>query len=322
MQDYISIIEKAIKENPISGSPAQLYDPVNYIMQLGGKRVRPVLALIGYEMFAGKIDEKAINLALAIEVFHNFTLMHDDIMDNAPVRRGKQTVHLKWNSSTALLAGDNMLIKAYGLLAKNDTSVLKPLLEIFNRTASEVCEGQQLDMDFELLSSVSEDEYIEMITLKTAVLLGCSLSMGAIAAGANEEQIKHLFEYGKDMGIAFQLMDDYLDAYGDHQKVGKQKGGDIISNKKTYLYIKALEKADGEVKERLNFLFGNSTMNSDDKIKEVLSIFSFLEIEKEIKDKIRSYEVKASDHLQFSGFENVNLEFLIQLSQSLKGREF
>ena len=214
--------------------PATLYDPCNYFLTIGGKRIRPILCLMGNELF-NEIDKDAYHLATAIELFHNFTLIHDDIMDAAALRRGMETIHTKYNNSTAILAGDVMMIKSYEYINKMNGPYLQKILRIFNTTAKEVCEGQQLDMDFEQKEWVSLDQYIHMITLKTSVLLAASLEMGAIIGGASEGNCKHLYEFGKNLGIAFQIQDDYLDAFGDPEKFGKEVGGDIRQNKKTFL---------------------------------------------------------------------------------------
>ncbi|MBC7851409.1 MAG: polyprenyl synthetase family protein, partial [Chitinophagaceae bacterium] len=219
--------------------PASLYEPNRYFLGLGGKRVRPVICLMGNELF-DTINEDAWKVANAIELFHNFTLIHDDIMDKAPLRRGKPTVHEKFGASTALLAGDVMMVAAYESLAKLDRLYIHQVLHLFNRTAREVCEGQQLDMDFEKMESVSLDQYLRMIELKTSVLLAASLRLGAILGGAGEGNQKHLYEFGRNLGIAFQIQDDYLDAFGDPAKFGKQVGGDIVANKKTFLLLHAL----------------------------------------------------------------------------------
>src|SRR6056297_3754737 len=215
-----------------------LYHPVKYILSLGGKRIRPILVVLSSRAFQGD-DKVAFHGALAIEIFHNFSLVHDDIMDEAPLRRGNQTVHSKWNDNAAILSGDAMLIEAYKQIALTGKNCLADVLEVFNATSIEVCEGQQLDMDFEASNSVTVDQYLEMIRLKTAVLIGCALEIGAILAGADDADARSLYEFGKLAGLGFQLQDDYLDAFGDPERFGKQVGGDIISNKKTFLSIRA-----------------------------------------------------------------------------------
>ena len=240
-QDLGLLFEKRFTASlPFAVTPPTLYDPCRYILQNGGKRIRPVLCLMASELF-GEISEDAWHGAFGIELFHNFTLIHDDIMDKAPLRRGKPTVHEKYGESTALLSGDVMLVMAYDYLGRIDAAHLKPVLDLFNKTAREVCEGQQLDMDFEKEAMVGLDRYIQMIELKTSVLLAASLQMGAILGGASEGNQHKLYEFGRNLGIAFQVQDDYLDAFGDPAKFGKQVGGDILSDKKTFLMIKALE---------------------------------------------------------------------------------
>ena len=275
-------------------TPSTLYDPAEYFIGLGGKRIRPVMCLMGNELF-DDIHAEAYPLAAAVELFHNFTLIHDDIMDKAPLRRGKPTVHSKYGEPTALLGGDVMLVVAYDYLNKIDNLHLKKIIHLFNQTAKEVCEGQQLDMDFEKIPTVSLDEYIHMITLKTSVLLAASLRMGAIMGGAGEGNQILLYEFGKKLGIAFQVQDDYLDAFGDPEKFGKQVGGDILSNKKTFLLIKALEAADANQRAELEALLGS---NPPDKVQRVLTLFRQCGVDewaRELKDK---YSAAAFQHLE------------------------
>jgi geranylgeranyl diphosphate synthase type II len=250
---YSTLLENEINQLDFPKTPSNLYDPLRYFMQLGGKRMRPMLTLLGAELF-GLQKEAVINAALSVEVFHNFTLIHDDIMDEAPLRRAKETVHTKWNQNIAILSGDVLFVKAYQLLAKQDPKHLAELLHVFNRTAQEVCEGQQMDMDFESRSDVRIEEYVEMIRLKTSVLLGCALELGAIVAEANADDRQHLYDFGQHLGIAFQIQDDILDLYADPEKFGKQVGGDVISNKKTLLNLKAKELANSAQRELLSQL--------------------------------------------------------------------
>lgn len=249
--------------------PASLYDPCNYFLTIGGKRIRPILCLMGNELF-NEIHGDAYQLATAVELFHNFTLIHDDIMDAAALRRGMETVHTKYNNNTAILAGDVMMIKSYEYINKMNGPYLQKILRIFNTTAKEVCEGQQLDMDFEQKDMVSLDQYIQMITLKTSVLLAASLEMGAIIGGASEGNCRHLYEFGKNLGIAFQIQDDYLDAFGDPEKFGKEVGGDIRQNKKTFLLLHTLEVAPEEQRLQLIQLMKDQSAGKVDK---VLSIY-------------------------------------------------
>lgn len=249
--------------------PATLYDPLEEFLQNTGKRIRPVLCLMGNELF-GEIQQDAFHAAAAVELFHNFTLIHDDIMDKAPLRRGKPTVHAVHGEPTALLGGDVMLVVAYDYLNRLSSDYLGRAIQLFNKTAKEVCEGQQLDMDFEKKSTVTLDEYLQMISLKTSVLLASSLQLGALIGGAGESNQQHIYEFGLNLGIAFQIQDDYLDAFGDPEKFGKQVGGDIQSNKKTFLMIHALETAESDDLKTLNQLMKD---NPTDKVQQVLTIF-------------------------------------------------
>jgi geranylgeranyl diphosphate synthase type II len=264
-----ALFDKQFNRRHFPPHPQNLYDASQYILEIGGKRVRPVAVLMGNELF-NDIDPDAYHVANAIELFHNFSLIHDDIMDKAPLRRGVPTVHTHYGESTALLAGDVMLVAAYEYLNKISINHLNSILTIFNKTAREVCEGQQLDMDFENRERVSLDEYVNMITLKTSVLLAASLQMGAIMGGAGIGNREHLFEFGKNLGIAFQVQDDYLDCFGDAEKFGKQIGGDILSNKKTFLMIHTMEVANDVQQKELKILLDT---DPDDKVAKVLQLF-------------------------------------------------
>lgn len=289
-----SALDREIEEHAYGQAPVELYEPIRYLMNLQGKRLRPLLTLLSAQLFTDRW-EIALKPAHAVEVFHNFTLMHDDIMDNAPLRRGSPTVHSKWNTNTAILSGDVMLVQAYELFLHAPESVLKPVLKRFNRTAAEVCEGQQLDMNFETRSEVSIAEYIEMIRLKTSVLLGYALELGALMAGAEERAVKTLYHAGVNMGLGFQLKDDLLDVYGDPNRFGKQVGGDILANKKTFLYLKALELADDETRQELINLFSLPTQDSDVKIKKVTTIYNLLNVKSITEGLIKSYFDSAVD---------------------------
>ncbi|XOV92768.1 MAG: polyprenyl synthetase family protein [Bacteroidota bacterium] len=281
-------IESGISQLHFGDQPKELYEPISYILSLGGKRLRPLLVLLGYRLF--KEDTQSIvRSALAVEVFHNFTLMHDDIMDEAPLRRGQPTVHEKWDNTVAILSGDTMLVKAYDLLLDLDDNLLAEGIRIFNKTAVEVCEGQQIDMNFEKASTVTEGEYIEMIRLKTAVLLGFSLQFGALMAQASSKHQESLYRIGELMGIGFQLMDDLLDVYGDQKKFGKQVGGDIVSNKKTFLLIKALELANENQKELLDDWLTRVSFEPEEKVIAVRDIYDQLNIKAITEEKINSY---------------------------------
>ena len=250
VEHYLALIEKEISKQKFGNEPDSLYEPIRYIMNIGGKRLRPLLTLLSYSLY--KEDaEKIVSYAVGVEAFHNFTLMHDDIMDNATLRRGKATVHEKWNTNTAILSGDVMLVSVYDLFLGIEDSMLKQVLKTFNRCAAQVCEGQQWDMEFETREDVTQDEYIEMTRRKTAVLLGFSLELGAILAGAPQEDQRLLRNFGINAGIGFQLKDDWLDVFADKDKLGKQIGGDIVANKKTFLLLKALELAEGNQKIKL-----------------------------------------------------------------------
>ena len=279
-------IEKEIEKLNWEIEPKNLYAPIEYTLALGGKRIRPICLLLANHIFSND-HSNAISLALSIEVFHNFTLLHDDIMDKADMRRGKPTVHIKWNENTSILSGDGMLIKAYQLLAEYKGDNFRKILDIFSQTAIEVCEGQQYDMEFENRNDVKEEEYIEMIRLKTAVLLAASLKIGALSGGANETEAQALYDFGINIGIAFQLKDDLLDVYGDEATFGKNIGGDICCNKKTYLLINALNKAEGEQKESLKNWIEKDEFNRTEKIKAVTSIYNQLKLkEKTVKTQL------------------------------------
>jgi len=292
IRDYQQSFLAHLKAFTGDKQPKNLYQPIDYILHLGGKRLRPVLTLMAAHIFQERYDE-ALNAALCVEVFHNFTLVHDDIMDAAPVRRGQITVHKKWDVNTAILSGDAMLILAYKLLENYDDSTFGALNKIFTKTALEVCEGQQHDIDFETRVSVTEDEYLKMIEYKTAVLVGAALKMGAIVANASKADQNAIYDFGRLLGIAFQLQDDYLDAFGDPKSFGKQVGGDIIENKKTYLYIKALEFADQEHQLKLLGWFKKQPDDPTQKIEAVKQIFENSGAKKAIITAVEDYTNKA-----------------------------
>ncbi|MCF2499409.1 polyprenyl synthetase family protein [Dyadobacter sp. CY357] len=300
--------------------PAELYEPIRYIMSLGGKRFRPLLTLLAASIYSDQWDN-AVKPAMAVEVFHNFTLMHDDIMDQAPLRRGKPTVHEKWNANTAILSGDVMLIKAYDLLLDIPAEKLRRVLERFNKTAAEVCEGQQLDMNFETRWDVTEEEYLGMIRLKTSVLLGFALELGGIIGGADEESIQLLYSAGENMGIGFQLKDDLLDVYGDPDKFGKQVGGDIISNKKTFLLIEALSKADQESKAELDKWIGLADFDKQEKVAGITAIYEKLGIRAFTEQKIQEYFTKGLSSLHALKIDEARKQPLLQFAEQLVERE-
>ena len=296
--------------------PQTLYDAAQYILAIGGKRVRPVCVLMGNELFAD-INQDAWQVAAAIELFHNFSLIHDDIMDKAPLRRGMQTVHAKYGDATALLAGDVMFAQAYDYLTRIDLSYVQKIIKLFNQTSKEVCEGQQIDMDFEQMQNVGMEQYIQMITLKTSVLLAASLEMGAIIGGASENNCKQLYEFGKKIGIAFQIQDDYLDAFGDAALFGKEPGGDIKQNKKTFLLIHALEVANAKQKAELHEL-----MKSDaaDKVEKVLAIFKACKVDAWAEELKAKYMNEAFAHLENIAVVEKRKQPIIELAHYLMNR--
>lgn len=310
------IIENAIPKIAYPAQPANLYEPIKYIMNLGGKRIRPVMVLMATELFTDEVV-KALDVALAIETFHNFTLVHDDIMDNAPLRRGKQTVHEKWGVNNAILSGDVMMVESNKHLSKVDITVLKPVLDTFNHTAQGVCEGQQLDMEFETRDDVSIEEYIEMIRLKTAVLLGGAMKLGAIVGGANERNAELLYEFGENLGVAFQLQDDILDVYGDPEKFGKQVGGDIISNKKTFLHLTAKQLIK---QDETSILLGDDE-NAEQKVAAVTALYDSYGIKELSSAKMEQYLAKAYQALDDLAVEETRKSNLRELTKQIMERE-
>ena len=299
--------------------PKNLYEPIAYILNLGGKRLRPVLTLMTADCFDGDTHQ-ALDAALAVEVFHNFSLIHDDIMDAAPLRRGHQTVHEKWDLNTGILSGDAMLIMAYQLFENYQPEVFQKLAKLFSQTALEVCEGQQYDIDFETRSEVSIPEYLKMIEYKTAVLVGAAMKMGAIIANASTEDQNRCYEFGKNLGIAFQLQDDYLDAFGNPETFGKQVGGDIIENKKTYLYLKALEFSSEEDQLQLKQLFSTDGNDSKDKIQIVKELFIASGSSEATKKAIEHYTLKAFSVLELLTISEDKKELLKTFGTSLMDR--
>lgn len=307
---------KAFEAAHFPNTPASLYEPGEYFLSIGGKRIRPVLCLLGNELF-NELHSDAFELAHAVELFHNFTLVHDDMMDEAIVRRGKPTVHTKYDNSTALLVGDVMLIRAYEYLQKIQPVHLPQVLKLFNQTAKEVCEGQQLDMDYAKMDTVHMDDYIHMITLKTSVLLAASLEMGAIVGGAGEGNRQHLYEFGKNIGIAFQIQDDYLDAFGDAAIFGKEPGGDIKQNKKTFLLLHTLSVANTAQKAELENLMQS---NSADKVEKVLQIFKACGVEQWAENLKATYLQKAFEHLEAIAVVSSRKQPLVELANYLMNR--
>lgn len=290
-------IEAEIKKQAFGRQPKSLYEPIRYIMALGGKRLRPLLTVLSYSLYK-KDTDSIIKYATAVEAFHNFTLLHDDIMDKAPLRRGKPTVHEKWNVNTAILSGDVMLVKVYDMFLDLEEAKLKEVLRIFNQCAAEVCEGQQWDMEFESKSKVTEAQYIEMIRLKTAVLLGFALELGALLAGASADDRNSLREFGTNIGIGFQLKDDLLDVYADQKKFGKQVGGDIIANKKTFLLIKAIEKSRGKDKAELLRWLAAKKFDKRKKVKAITEIYDCNNIAQLTEQRINDYFDKGFESLE------------------------
>ncbi len=299
--------------------PKNLYEPIDYILHLGGKRLRPVLTLMACEVFGGR-PEDALDAALAIEMFHNFSLVHDDIMDAAPLRRGKTTVHEKWDVNTGILSGDAMLIKAYQFFEEYPPEVFKRLVALFSQTAMEVCEGQQYDVDFETRNDVTIPEYLKMIEFKTAVLVGAAMKMGAIVASASAENAELIYGFGRDLGIAFQLQDDYLDAFGDPKTFGKQVGGDIIENKKTFLYLKAMEFASTSQQEELLRLFAAETKEISKKVETVKNIFMDSGAVESTRAAIREYTDKAFLSLEKISVSESSKKLLKQFGEQLMHR--
>jgi geranylgeranyl diphosphate synthase, type II len=311
------LFEERFKVRHFPDEPKSLYDSAQYILTLGGKRIRPALCLMGNEL-VNDINPDTYNVAIAIELFHNFSLIHDDIMDKAPLRRGMATVHTKYGEASALLAGDAMLVTAYEYLNKINISYLHKVLHLFNKTSKEVCEGQQIDMDFEKIEKVSFQDYVKMIELKTSVLLGASLQLGAILGGAGEGNQHHLYEFGKNLGIAFQVQDDYLDAFGDPEKFGKQVGGDILANKKTFLLIHALEVATPTQLKELKTIITNG---DEDKINKVLAIYRSCNVGQWANELKEKYFNKAIHHLEETPVLSKRKKPLKELAEYLMNRE-
>lgn len=303
----------------IEKQPQSLYEPVNYILNLGGNRLRPILTLMTAEIF-GCAHTKALNAALSVEVFHNFSLIHDDIMDDAPLRRGKDTVHEKWDVNTGILSGDSMLIMAYQLFENYEATTFQALAKLFSKTALEVCEGQQYDMDFETRDDVTIDEYLKMIEYKTAVLVGAAMKMGAIVANASESDQTKIYEFGKNLGIGFQLQDDYLDAFGDPKTFGKQVGGDIIENKKTFLYLKALEFSNDEDRLQLEHLFGIDPSDATEKIETTKQLFISSGAAETTQQEIKNYTNKAFSVLETLSISEEKKDVLKQFGKELMNR--
>jgi geranylgeranyl diphosphate synthase type II len=320
INQYQKFIADYLESQYETKEPRNLYEPIHYILGLGGKRMRPVLTLMSAEVFDADY-KKALPAALAVEVFHNFSLIHDDIMDDAPLRRGNVTVHEKWDINTGILSGDAMLILAYQYFEKYEPAIFRELAKLFSKTALEVCEGQQWDVDFETRTDVSIPEYLKMIQYKTAVLVAAAMKMGAIIAETSEDNANLIYDFGLNLGLAFQLQDDYLDAFGNPETFGKQVGGDIIENKKTYLYLKALEFASNDQAKKLVELFSIHPQDSSDKIEAVKEIFVASGAAQETKNAIQDFTFKAFDTLKDISIDNDKKEMLRAFGENLMGRK-
>ncbi|MFM2368210.1 MAG: hypothetical protein RL619_510 [Bacteroidota bacterium] len=317
---YQEFISEYLQSQYETKEPKNLYEPIHYILDLGGKRIRPVLTLMSAEVFDADY-KKALPAALAVEVFHNFSLVHDDIMDDAPLRRGEQTVHEKWNINTGILSGDAMLILAYQYFEKYQPKIFRKLAKLFSKTALEVCEGQQWDVDFEVRNDVTIPEYLKMIEYKTAVLVAAAMKMGAIIAETSKENANLIYDFGLNLGLAFQLQDDYLDAFGDPETFGKQVGGDIIENKKTYLYLKAVAFSEKEQQEQLMHLFSVQPEDSSDKINAVKEIFNNSGASKATQDAIQDFTFKAFQTLDKMNINADKKAMLRAFGENLMGRK-
>lgn len=314
------IVKRELASLVFKREPSELYDPVEYILSIGGKRIRPAMVLMACSLFSDQFSQAA-RCAIAIEVFHNFTLLHDDIMDNSTLRRNKATVHEKWNRNVAILSGDVMSILSFRLLGECPPGLLPDVLALFTDTALKVCEGQQYDMDFETRNDISVDDYIKMITLKTSVLIAASLKLGAMLGGALAADSDQMYEFGKNIGIAFQLRDDILDAYGDTKKFGKKIGADIIANKKTYLLLKALELADEPSRKKLNTLISSNQVNNELKITEVINLYNLLGIREKTETKSWEYYNTGIQALNLVSAEDSRKKALRDLALQLMERE-
>jgi geranylgeranyl diphosphate synthase type II len=320
IKEYQNLIQSVIEKEIIHREPIELYDPINYTLTMGGKRLRPLLTLLTCDIFEGDIHQ-ALYPALGLETFHNFTLLHDDIMDKAPIRRGLPTVYKKWDANRAILSGDTMMVMAYDYILESPKDLLFDIFTVFNRVGREVCEGQQYDMNFETVNNVTLDEYLKMIHLKTAVLIGGSMHVGAIIARTSEKNAKLIYDFGESVGMAFQLQDDLLDAFGDENIFGKKNGGDIKANKKTYLYLKALELGSAQQQDELKQLFNIQDEKNDDKVKRVLEIFNDLNIAAETQNLMDCYYDKAMKTLKDIDLSHEKKSVLVKLAESLMNRD-
>ena len=318
--EILDIVSRYIDTLPYDRKPQSLYEPIKYVLSAGGKRIRPSFVLMAYNLFKDDV-ETALPAAAALETYHNYTLLHDDLMDNADMRRGRATVHKKWDANTAILSGDTMLSLAYLHLAKVEPEYLKPALDLFTETALEVSEGQQFDMEFESRQDVTEAEYIEMIRLKTSVLLACALKMGALIAGASAEDADLIYKFGEKVGLAFQLQDDYLDVYGDPAVFGKAIGGDITSNKKTYMLINAWLRADEETRSELQHWIDISDFNRDEKVKAVTAIYDRLGIRTLAEEKIKECFEESRQYLDRISISDDRKQVLREYTERMMNRK-
>lgn len=320
VKEITELVNEGINSLPYDRKPQSLYEPIIYTMSQGGKRIRPVLTLLSYYMFRDDIRQ-ALPCAMGLEMYHNYTLLHDDLMDNADMRRGNMTVHKKWDANTAILSGDSMLVLSYQLMSQCPQEMLQQVIDTFTITALEIGEGQQYDMDFEKRTDVTEEEYIEMIRLKTSVLLACAAKIGAILAGASSEEQNHAYRFGEQLGLAFQLQDDFLDVYGAEKVFGKKIGGDITSNKKTYMLIKALERAEGIDKQQLEYWIEAQEFDRSEKVNAVTEIYTRLGIDTLAKERIDKYFTSALNHLDAISAPAKRKAELLSFVQQMMRRE-
>ena len=319
--EILSLVNEFLANLPYERKPKSLYEPIRYVLSMGGKRIRPTLMLLGYNLFKDN-PEKILMNAVALETYHNYTLLHDDLMDNADLRRGHETVHKKWDANTAILSGDSMLVLAYERMAQCDEKHLAKVLKLFTTTALEIGEGQQFDMEFENRNDVKEEEYIEMIRLKTSVLLACALKMGAILADASDEDAENLYKFGEQIGLAFQLQDDYLDVYGDTKVFGKEIGGDITSNKKTYMLINAFNLANDTQRAELQKWVDAKEFDRAEKVAAVTRLYNEIGIDKLAQDKIAYYFEQSKKYLDAVNVPTERKEELAKYAQKMMKRQY
>lgn len=321
LSEIESLVQKGVYSLDLNGDPKELYDPIGYIISIGGKRIRPTLCLLTYSLFSDNINDSVMFPALALEIFHAFTLIHDDIMDKADLRRGQVTIHKKWNDNIAILSGDVMSIKSYQYICRTSTDKLEPVLSLFSKTAAQVCEGQQYDMNFEKEQIITVEDYIKMIGLKTAVFLACAAKMGALLAGAPEKAAHTLYDYGYQLGIAFQITDDYLDVYGNPNVFGKNIGGDIVNNKKSWLLVESQHRAYGEQKVRLESIMGMDETCSEEKIAAMQQFYEDLGIKRAAETEIEKYYLSAMESTKKLGLDEDKLTLLEDFATMITHRK-